>query len=324
MSAAPRPVAVTGASGFLGAATVRALARAGSEVLALVRPTSDLARLEPLRSDPHVRVLAVDPSTARDHVVSELRAFRTGAVLHAAWEGVRGAARDDPAQLDNVARTGEWVRLAADAGARRFVGVGSQAEYGPHDGAISETTPTAPAEKYGAAKLAAGALALALASRLGLSAAWARVFSVYGPGEAAGALLPDLVRALLRGEPFPLSPCEQRWDYLYEDDAADALALLLARDDARGAYNVAAGIAPRLADVVRAVVERVAPAATLAFGARGGPTRSLVADVSRLAALGWRPATPLAQGLDRTIEAVRAREARAGVEPPGSTTVRRA
>lgn len=91
--------------------------------------------------------------------------------------------------------------------------------YGPHDGPIRGDLLPAPVDLHGAAKLAAGHLALA--RRLGLSAAWARIFSVYGPGEAGGSLVPDLVRALLRGERFPLSACAQRWDWLYEDDIAD-------------------------------------------------------------------------------------------------------
>jgi nucleoside-diphosphate-sugar epimerase len=329
MSGSPRPVAVTGASGFLGAAAVRALARAGWPVLAVVRTTSGLARLEPLAGG--VRVLRVDALAARARLVSELRAFGVEGVLHAAWAGIRGAARDDPDQVENVARTVEWVRAAAEAGARRFVGVGSQAEYGPHDGPMHEELLPAPADLYGAAKLAAGHLALALARRLGVSAAWARVFSAYGPGETEGALVPDLARALLRGDPYPLTSCKQRWDYLYEDDAAEALLLLLARDDARGAFNVASGTARPLEDAVRAIAERVAPGAALAFGAKGGTPRSLVADVGRLFALGWRPRTPLEDGLERTIAAVRAREgaagageaSRAGVQRPGSTTVRR-
>lgn len=321
MSGTPRRVAVTGASGFLGAAAARALARAGSPVLAIVRPASDPWRLAPLRGA-GVTVLAVDPGVAREHAVRELRAFGAEAVLHAAWGGVRGPARDDPAQLANVTRTVDWVRTAAEAGARRFVGIGSQAEYGPGDGALRESSPLAPVDLYGAAKVAAGHLALALARRLGVSAAWARVFSVYGPGEGPGALVPDLVRALLAGEPYPLSSCAQRWDYLYEDDAAEALRILLGRDDALGPFNVASGAAPPLEDVVRAIAARVAPGAKLAFGARPGTPRSLVADVGRLAALGFRPATPLEEGLERTIAAVRARAA-AGIEPPGSLTVSR-
>ncbi len=321
MSGTPRRVAVTGASGFLGAAAVRALARAGWPVLAIVRPTSDPWRLAPLRGA-DVTVLALDPRGARERAVHELRAFGAEAVLHAAWEGVRGPARDDPAQLGNVTRTVDWVRSAAEAGARRFVGIGSQAEYGPHEGAVHEGLLPAPVDLYGAAKLAAGHLALAVARRLGVSAAWARVFSVYGPGEGQGALVPDLVRALLAGERYPLSSCKQRWDYLYEDDAAEALRILLARDDAQGAFNVASGVAPPLEDVVRTIAALVAPRAAIPFGARTGAARSLVADVGRLAALGFTPATPLEEGLARTIAAVRARVA-AGAEPSGSLTVSR-
>jgi nucleoside-diphosphate-sugar epimerase len=195
------------------------------------------------------------------------------------------------------------LRAAADAGVRRFVGIGSQAEYGARAGPVREDDCPRPETLYGAAKLAAGHLCLALADRLGVSAAWVRAFSVYGPGERKGALLPDLARALAAGTPFPLSSCRQPWDYLHEDDAAEALARMLAAPDARGFFNLASGRSRPLAEAVRCVRDAVAPGAELLFGAATPP--GLEADVSRLSAvLGWAPTVPLEDGIRRTVQAI--------------------
>lgn len=303
-----RRVAVTGAGGFLGAATVRRLVAGGAHVLAVVRPGGDRWRLAAVPSSA-LSFAAVDlagvPGPSAAALADALRAFSPDAVLHAGWIGVRGEARHDPAQAGNVSLTVEVVRAAAAAGARRFVGVGSQAEYGPHARPIREDDCPHPVTLYGAAKLAAGHLALALAERLGMSAAWVRAFSVYGPGERAGALLPDLVHALASGRPFPLSSCAQRWDYLHEDDAARALARALARPDVRGFLNLASGSARPLAETVALVRDLVAPGAPLLLGERPGDAPGLEADVSRLrAALGWEPAIPLEEGLRRTVDAL--------------------
>lgn len=305
---APARVAVTGAAGFLGAAAVRRLAEGGAHVLALVRPGGDPWRLAGL-SPEAVTLAEVDlaaiPGPGTEALARALRAFAPEALLHAGWIGVRGAARADPAQARNVAAAVELLEAAAEAGARRAVGLGSQAEYGPLRGPLREDECPRPASLYGAAKLAAGHLWLALAERRGLSAAWVRVFSVYGPGERSGTLVPDLVRALAAGKPFPLSACTQPWDYLYEDDAAEALARALARPDVQGILNLASGEARPLVEAVTRLRDLVAPDAPLLLGAMPGAAAGLEADVSRLrAALGWEPVVPLEEGLRRCVAAL--------------------
>lgn len=309
----PRRVIVTGAAGFVASATIRRLLASGHRVLAWVRPESDLARLPGARSNPALEMFALDlaalgVATDRARAVDALRAFRPDAVLHAAWRGVRSATRDDPSQVDNIPLVLDALRACADAGARRWVGLGSQAEYGPQADVIREDTPARPGTLYGVTKLACGQLSLALARRLGLSAAWARIFSVYGPGEASGTLVPDLARALAAGQPFPLGVGSQRWDLLHEDDAASALEALLVTDTAQGTFNVASGVALPLRDIFGIVRDSAAPGTALALGTRPsseGELPRLEADVRRLAeATGWSPRVPLRDGLTRTVAAV--------------------
>ena len=311
---AARRVVVTGAAGFVAAAVVRRLLRDGHRVQAWLRPGTDAWRLggfeeagsglEIVRFD--LRDLGTVEGSGR--ASSVLVRFRPDIVIHAAWQGMRGAGRDDPAQIEFVSLGVEVVRLAATAGAKRFVGLGSQAEYGPHDGLISEETLTSPSTLYGAAKLACGHLSFALARRLRLSAAWARLFSIYGPGERSGSLIPDLARALRQGLSFPLGDGNGRWDYLYEDDAAEALVRLAVQDDAQGFFNVASGIAVPLREVMLRIGALVAPGVALAIGARPsapGDLPRLEADVTRLVqATGWRPRTGLDVGLARAVAAI--------------------
>jgi UDP-glucose 4-epimerase len=308
-----RAVAVTGAAGFLGAAVVRRLLARGHRVLAWVRPTTDLARLSPALGQGPLTLLRLDTGALRDpggraEAARALRGFGAEVLVHAAWRGVRGPARDEPAQVDEVAATLDVLRAGAEAGVRRFVGLGSQAEYGPQAGVITEETVPTPATLYGSAKLAAGQLSLALAPRLGVSAAWARAFSIYGPGERPGTLVPDLASALREGRPFPLGRGDVRWDFLFEDDAGDAIEALAAQDGAVGTFNVASGAAVPLEEVFTRVRDLAAPGAPLAVGARPRSPADLPrleASIARLReATGWAPLIGLDDGLARTIAAM--------------------
>jgi nucleoside-diphosphate-sugar epimerase len=306
-------VFVTGAAGFLGAALTRTLLRDGHEVLAASRSGPGAWRLRSLPATASLHMCELDlrsllSPSGRLAALQTVGDFKPDVVAHAAWSGVRGEARDDPGQFENVALTMEVVRLAADAGAGRFVGLGSQAEYGPHDQRIQESTATRPATLYGVAKLAAGHAAMSLCERWRLSGAWARVFSVYGPGQREGALIPDLARALRQGTPYPLGSGEAIWDYLFEEDASEALTRLVLNEQTRGFFNLASGHSTPVREVMLLIGKIVAPLVDLQIGTRGptpGELSRLEADVTRIReATGWGATTGLDEGIARTLEAL--------------------
>jgi len=144
---------------------------------------------------------------------------------HLGWAGTTGSGRDDCyMQLDNVRYTLDAVGLASRLGAKAFVGVGSQAEYGRDATPKWQPFHTRPITQYGAAKLSAGHMSRVYANDLGMAHAWVRVFSVFGPYDRS--LIYYVIDKLLRGEHVPLTAGRQMWDYLYSDDAGRALKLL--------------------------------------------------------------------------------------------------
>ena len=111
-------------------------------------------------------------------------------------------------------------------GLLRFVGLGSQAEYGPLEGRTAETRLPEPTSRYGATKLATLHLARHMCEALGVTFAWARLFSTYGPGDRPTWLIPSIISELRAGRAPRTSSGEQLWDYLYIDDTARALLRL--------------------------------------------------------------------------------------------------
>ncbi|GFN31958.1 NAD-dependent epimerase/dehydratase family protein [Paenibacillus xylaniclasticus] len=292
-----RPAAfVTGAAGFIGAAVCRRLLALGWQVYAVIRQGSNRERL-PAR---HPSLMLVEGDLMRlpkwEAKLEEAVQRRGPAAvwLHLGWTGVAGADRNDEAQNDNVAAVLQSVRTAAKLGCRSWIGAGSQAEYGRLEGRADEGTSELPTTVYGKAKLAAGREALAEAKRLGLAGSWVRIFSVYGPGDNGGWLIPDIARKLLAGQSPELTLGEQRWDYLYIDDAADAFAALAQRSIT----------APYSVKPLNAAGQQAVHPAAGVFNLGSGESRTIreIAELVRTEAARWLPPDLPQNGEARTSD----------------------
>ena len=236
--------------------------------------------------------------------------FAPDAVVHLAWRGVAGAERQASAQVDNIGWTAELMERCRVAGAQAFLGVGSQAEYGPKSGPVAPDADTRPTTLYGEAKLATARIGARLAEGAGLRFVWMRVFSVFGPDDHPYWMLPSLIGSLLRGERPALTAGDQLWDFLPVADAVRAIRLALETDAARGVYNLGSGRAPRLRETVRAVRDLVDPALPLGFGEvpyGANPVMHLQADVASLKRdTGWKPSPDLGPALTEMVAWYRA------------------
>jgi len=133
--------------------------------------------------------------------------------------------------------------------------------------------------------------------------AWIRVFSTYGPRDNAHWVIPSVINTLRNGQVPKLTSAEQRWDYLYVDDAARAVAMIIEDDTAEGVFNLGSGQALPLRNVIVAIRDLVAPGAKLGFGEvpyRSDQVMFLEADISRLTRLGWKPDVDIQTGLRKT------------------------
>lgn len=294
-------VLVTGAGGFLGSYCMRALLARGCTVAVLQRSAELPERLADLAGQ--LTVIQGDLFAA--DWAEQAKAFAPDAVLHMAWGGVAGSARNDIAQADNIPATLRLAALARDWGARHFIGAGSQAEYGPLNRLCSETDPALPTTLYGHAKLAACNMTQAFCGLHDLRFAWLRIFSTYGPQDHMAWMIPSLINNLLAGQCPPLTRGEQRWDFLHARDAAAAFAAVVCDPQAVGVFNLGSGTAPPLAETITIIRDAIDPALPLGFGQvpyRPDQVMHLQADIGRLKQVtGWQPQIKLRDGLNETV-----------------------
>lgn len=302
---------VTGATGFIGSVLARRIAAGGARVVCPVRAES--ARMARLDGIPGVDVVAL-----ACFGVAELRPVfarvRPDVVVHLAAYGVAPVECDPEAMLDgNAGLTARLLIAAGAAPPRRFVHAGSCSEYAPAQAPhrIAETHPLAPASLYGAAKAGAYLVGTALAAQLGIPFVTARLFGVYGAGEAPHRLIPHIAWHLRHGRTPELTPGGQARDLTHVDDVVEALmvAATAERLEAGRAYNVCSGEPVLVRDVAAATARLLGcPGADLGLGRR--PYRDdepmwMVGDGARFReATGWAPRIGLEEGIGRALAAV--------------------
>ena len=305
-------VLVLGASGFIGNWTLRALSAEGATTHAVIRDPAAAARCHLPFSEVIVEDLA--PPGA---VAAIVKRVRPSIVFNLAGYGVDHAERD-PALM--VALNARMVAELCEALAAtpapawsglRLVHVGSALEYGRVPGPLREDVTPNPTTDYGRTKLL-GTEHVARAGRAtGLRSIVVRLFTVYGPGEHSGRLLPSLLEAAHAGDRVRLSGGTQERDFTYVEDAVEGLLRL-------GLTEAAAGMVVNLATGELTAVRSFAEAATsvldlgaeqLEFGAlpvQSGKMFHDQVDVTRLERLlAWRPRVSIAEGVRRTRECQR-------------------
>lgn len=193
---------------------------------------------------------------------------------------------------------------------RRFVQIGSSDEYGDAPAPQQEALRERPISPYSLAKVAATHFLQMQHRTEGLPAVTLRLFLTYGPGQDERRFLPQIIRGCLENREFPTSAGAQLRDFCYVEDTVDAIFRCFECEAADGqVINIASG-EPH---TIRAMIERTVDligAGCPQFGRvpyRPGENMALYADIAAARRLlGWTPKTPLATGLEATIEWMRA------------------
>jgi nucleoside-diphosphate-sugar epimerase len=158
---------------------------------------------------------------------------------------------------------------------------------------------------YGTCKHALDLLIRSVASQVGLSAAWGRIFFAYGPREHPQRLVSSMVCSLLKGLPARCSHGRQIRDYMHVQDISDALVALL-DSPVTGPVNISSGLPISIREIVLRIGHIVGRPELIQMGAilpRVSEPPLIVGENRRLVAeVGWKRRFDLESGLNQTIE----------------------
>lgn len=327
----PDSILVTGAAGFIGYHVARRLAEQGRAVVgidnldAYYDPKLKHARLAELAKFPSFRFEQIDLAD-RERLAALFAARRFPAVVHlAAQAGVRHSLDHPHAYADaNLAGFLNVLEGCRHGGCRHLVYASTSSVYGGNTRVPFRTSSPAdhPLSLYGATKKANELMAHAYAHLFAMPTTGLRFFTVYGPWGRPDMAVWRFTEAILNGEPIRLfNRGNVRRDFTYIDDAVEAVVRLIDKPAApdRGwsgeAPNPATSGAPwRIYNVGNSTSVAVTELVALIEQATGkkalrelvpmqpGDVAETCADTADLeAATGFRPATPLAEGIARFV-----------------------
>lgn len=298
-----RRALVTGAAGFIGCHLVEALATTGTEVVGIDNE----------RSGDWTRLRVPCERVARDLTeltIDDLRALchDVDVVFHLAAEKYNSRGTTPARIIDvNIAATDRLFTAAALAGAGKVVFTSSLYAYGSlGPAAMHEDDLPGPTTRYGVSKLAGEHLLRAATRDHGLRWTSARLFFIYGPRQYAEGGYKSVIVAnferIRRGEPPTIyGDGAQALDYVFVDDAVEALLACAAADVDGEVVNVASGRAINVNELTHAMLaaagshlEPVTSAPDWTAGTRrvGDPARAAQR-------LGWKASVGIEEGVAR-------------------------
>ncbi|WP_127110622.1 dTDP-glucose 4,6-dehydratase [Pararhodobacter zhoushanensis] len=315
---------VTGGAGFIGSAVVRRAIEQGHGVVN-VDCLTYAACLENVASVDQNPAYSFENANICDAeaLTDIFQRHRPDAVMHLAAESHVDRSIDGPGAFIDTNVTGTYALLQAaraywqesrKSDNFRFHHISTDEVFGSlgPTGMFTETTPYDPRSPYSASKAASDHLVRAWGETYGLPVVLTNCSNNYGPFHFPEKLIPVVILNAIAGLPIPVYGAgENVRDWLYVEDHAEALLLVLQQGKTGRSYNIGGENEARNIDIVRlicALLDEMRPAAqpyaeqiTFVTDRPGHDLRYAI-DPSRIRdELGWRPSVTLEEGLRRTV-----------------------
>jgi len=293
-------ILITGASGFVGKATLNALLNSNEgEIHAVYNKTQPEV----------IEGVSWHKANVLDNQETEalIRNISPTHLVQLAWCAEHGIYWKDHANLDWLQANIHMAQCFKKYGGKRclFLGTSAEYEWTGNDPLNEFTSPLNPQGLYGGAKLGLYWTLARFFEQEGISWIWGRLFNPFGPGEDPRRLIPKTCLRLLNGETIFFDAGLSQRDFLYVTDVGNALVKALL-SDTTGAVNIGSGQALRFRDVIFQIAANYGCTARVSFDNADGVTNMphvVVANVSRLVdECGWQPEKNFSERLKETCE----------------------
>lgn len=326
-------ILVTGGAGFIGSAVVRhIIADTNNSVVVVDKLTyaGNLESLTPVADNERYAFEQVDICN-RSELDRVFVQYQPDYVMHLAAESHVDRSIDGPADFIETNIVGTYTMLEAarqywnglDASRKeafRFHHISTDEVYGDLHGTddfFTETTPYAPSSPYSASKASSDHLVRAWLRTYGFPTIVTNCSNNYGPYHFPEKLIPLIILNALAGKPLPVyGNGAQIRDWLYVEDHARALYLVVTEGAIGETYNIGGHNERKNIDVVKTVcalleelvpnkpegVEHYADLITYVTDRPGHDMRYAIDAAKIERELGWRPQETFESGIRKTVQ----------------------
>lgn len=276
-----RKVLLTGITGFLGSHIAEILTKNNIEVIGLKRSTSNLSRCISFADD----IKWIDLDNGGDWKAQVIAQSPTE-IIHCAWIGVEANDRNQwSLQAKNIQLLIDLLEITQGLDLKKFIFLGSQAEYGNISHKVSEDDGVEPMNAYASIKLSCLQILKTYAELHHINWVWLRVFSVFGERESENWLIPSVINTIKTGTEMDFTGGEQQYAYLYAGDFAKILLSIVEHKIKSGVYNVSANHTLTLKSLISQIRDAINPSFQLNFGAipyRQNQSMHIQGDITKL------------------------------------------
>jgi UDP-glucose 4-epimerase len=255
-------VLITGITGFLGSHIAENLLKHNFTIIGLKRKDSNTWRCDSFKSE----IIWVDIDGEKNYK-NEILKYTIDTIIHGAWIGVDEIERNNwNLQSKNINFLIELLIIAKELSLKKFIFLGSQAEYGNIDGIITEEHNCEALSAYGSVKLACLELFQTFSKNNNIIWIWLRLFSLFGEKENDTWLIPSLINKIKNENQMDFTQGEQKYAYLYVKDFASIIEKISVLPINSGIYNISSDNVSSIRTIVEQIRNKINPDFQLNFG----------------------------------------------------------
>ena len=293
-------VVITGGTGFIGSWLVEDMLEQSIEVIMLVRDAKGCK----YQGRDQVTVIQYD---SQEFQKLKNKDNAIDAFYHLGWGGVATQDKNDcNIQMENIAFSMQMLDYAHAIGTKKFIGIGTVAEYSFCENIMDVNVKQTPNDMYGAAKTAVHYLLETRARLLKMPFIWTVIPSTFGEGRRDNNIITYTILSLLRGEKPEFGYLTQMWDFLYVKEVVRALRYIGEKGLAEKTYAIGSGVFKPLKDYIMMIRDIINPELELGIGAKPALSEKVFSSCVSIYDLtkdtGFVPEISFEEGIRKTIE----------------------
>lgn len=286
---------ITGGTGFIGKHLVNQLQE--EELFILTR--------NPKPSKPSFKQVQFIQGDLEDidKWKNKVRNCKPDATIHLAWEGIPDYGVKN--SIKNLNQGLNLYKFLAEIKCKTILTTGSCWEYGQQVGKLSENTVPRSYNAFAAAKNSLHIQGESIAQDNNINFIWTRLFYVYGPGQKKESLIPYVMNNLKAHNTPQIKNLQTQNDFIYVDDTAKAIALLIKNNAKKGIYNIGSGSLTSVQTIIKLIYKNFKQSNPLEKNLPSSIQTPInfYADISKInQEVDWKPTTNIEEGIRKTID----------------------